>query len=309
MCRYYSGVVSMFILTMLSLASCESDVKLEIPSGGGQLVVFSFLCADSTMKVHLSKSVSHSSVDDFERVYDGYVIVKLNGMELDSVAFPFDKTYLELPSVAVRQGDRFEIEGGTLSGLRAEGHTRIPYAPQLIGVDSITETITDNILSVNYEVEFADPRDEANYYQLVITSEVRDADNKIKEFYNVNFFKDDELFYIRDQEGSLLGGIDFLGSFSDYIITEERYRIKVRVPSFYLATPGENERRIVRFHLLSLSEDYYKYLRSRVVAEYSYDLPIVDPIKIHSNIIGGLGLVGGMTFASDSVVYIGNDYN
>lgn len=307
--RHFSGVVSMIILALLSLASCESDVRLEIPKGGGQLVVFSFLCADSTMKVHLSKSVSHSSLDDFERIYDGYVIVKLNGMELDSVAFPFDKTYVEFPSISIRQGDRFEIVGGTLSGLRAEGQTRIPNAPQLIGVDSITETITDNIPYVNYEVGFADPRDEINYYQLVITSEVRDADNKVKEFHNVNYFKDDELFYIRDQEGSLLGGIDFLGSFSDYIITEENYRIKVRVPSFYLATPGEDETRIVRFHLLALSEDYYKYLRSRVVAEYSYDLPIVDPIKIHSNVTGGLGLVGGMTFASYSIVYIGKDYN
>lgn len=301
--------IALLLLSALMMLSCESDLDLKIPEGGGQLVIFSFLTADSVMSVHLSKSVSHSSVDDFERVYDGYIAIKRNGISLDSFAFPDDKAWIERPNITVKEGDVFDFSAGTLSGLNVRGETVVPEATKILSIDSMGLSVTNNVRAISYELEFADAKDKDNYYQLLITHEKRDSLNKVTEFQDVNYYKDDELFYIRDQEGSLLGGIDFRGSFSDYIIEDESYRIQIRIPEIYLLQPGYKETRVLKFYLLSLSQDYYNYLRSRVVAEYNSKLPVVDPIKIHSNIQGGLGLIGSVAIASDSIVIIGNAYN
>lgn len=290
----------------LMVGSCETDLRLELQEGGGQLVLFAFPTADSTLSVHLSKSVSHSSVDDFERIYDGYIAIYKNGARIDSFAWPFNKTWEQKPGLAIHEGDQIRIVGGNTEGLRVTGETTLPAA---IAINTIFKTPNTTNGAVLFEVGFTDPAGINNFYQLIVTNETRDSLDRPIELQKINYSKTDEVFYIRDQEGSLLGGIDFLGSFSDYLIQGKTHRLQIGIPQIYLEMPGEKEKRIIRFHLLSLSESYYKYLRSRVVAEYNYDLPVVDPIKTHSNISGGLGLVGGISIATDSLVIIGNNYD
>jgi hypothetical protein len=292
----------------LLMGSCETDLQLKLQEGGGQLVLFSFPTSDSTLSVHLSKSVSHSSVDDFERIYDGYIEVYKNGARIDSFAWPFRETWEQRPALSIQEGDQIKIVGGNSEGTRVTGETILPKA---ISIDSISNTgilTTNGSRSILHDITFSDTPDIDNFYQLIITNETRDSLDKQIEFQQINYSKTDEVFYIRDQEGSLLGGINFLGSFSDYLIEGETHPLRIGIPEIYLEQPGEKEKRIIRFHLLSLSEDYFNYLRSRVVAEYNYDLPVVDPIKTHSNINGGLGLVGGISITSDSIIIIGKNY-
>ncbi|GAO31219.1 DUF4249 domain-containing protein [Geofilum rubicundum] len=290
------------------LESCETDLPLKLQEGGGQMVLFAFPTADSTLSVHLSKSVSHSSVDDFERIYNGYVAIYKNGARIDSFAWPFNKTWEQRPGMALKEGDLIQVVGGDSEGLRVTGKTAIPEAVFIEAINNVSTSVVGNNGNFLYDVLFKDPPGIDNFYQLIVTDETRDSLQKVIDFQPVNYSKDDEVFYIRDQEGSLLGGINFLGSFSDYLIQGKTHRLRIGIPKTYLDPSGDNEKRILRFHLMSLSEDYFNYLRSRVVAEYNYDLPVVDPIKIHSNIDHGLGLVGGISIASDSIVIIGNSY-
>jgi hypothetical protein len=160
---------------------------------------------------------------------------------------------------------------------------------------------------INCEITFTDPPEQDDYYQLLLAEEIwqKNAEGINYSYQLVNFLKDDPVFYIRDMEGSLLGGIDFKGTFSDQLIKGLKYNLKLRIPITYVAKAVDGQKRRMVFMLVSQSLDYFDYLRSRVVAEYNYELPIVDPIKIHSNVSGGLGLVGGISIASDSLVFIG----
>jgi hypothetical protein len=302
--KYY--IVLPFLCLLLE--SCETDLHLKLQEGGGQMVLFAFPTADSTLSVHLSKSVSHSSVDDFERIYNGYIAIYKNGARIDSFAWPFNKTWEQRPGIALTEGDLIQVVGGDSDGLRVIGETAIPKAVPIEAINKISTAVVGNNGNFLYDVLFKDTPGMENFYQLIVTDETRDSLQKIIDFQQVNYSKDDEVFYIRDQEGSLLGGINFLGSFSDYLIQGKTHRLRIGIPKTYFDPPGENEKRIMRFHLMSLSEDYFNYLRSRVVAEYNYDLPVVDPIKIHSNVSEGLGLVGGLSIASDSLIIIGNSY-
>jgi len=291
------------------ITGCESDLQLKLNEGGGKLVLYAFPTADSILSVHLSKSINQSSVDYFERIYDGYITIYKNGTRVDSFTWPYKETWQQRPAISIKSNDYIKIVGGNTEGLLVEGETTLPETipiNKIIKLDTISTKDGGYIL---YNINFSDPKDIENYYQLIISSETRDSTNKKIESQQINYIKTDDVFYIRNQEGSLLGGIDFLGTFSDYLITSENYNLKIGIPEIYLEKPDEKQKRIIRFNLMSLSEDYYKYIRSRVVAEYNYDLPLVDPIKPHTNINGGLGLVGGIAIASDSIIIIGSNYN
>ena len=296
------------ILLILS-ASCADDSSLEEDKKQGQLVLFAFLTPDSVFSVHLSRSVEYSSIDDFERIYDGYVVVERNNIQVDSFSFPFRNLWAERGNIAVRQNDEFNIKAGDSDGNMVSGRTVIPPAVPIEQIDTYNvyapdmQGVTQKYLEC--VITFTDPPQNENFYQLVIYEEIWDESGGSLNYsrQQINYLKNDSVFYIKDKEGSLLAGIDFKGTFSDYKINGHTYPLKIRIPARYAEMPAENRKRRVTFMLLSHTADYFKYLQNRIIAEYNYDLPIIDPVKIHSNIDGGLGLIGGISVACDSLVF------
>jgi hypothetical protein len=299
----------MAAVTLLVFGACEKDLDLEIREQGGQLVLFSFITPDSVFKVHVSKSVSNLSLNDFDRVYNSTVNIYQNETLVDSFLFPFDQLWASRPEVKPQEGDVFKIVVNDGEGLTATGQTTVPQAIPIARLD--TATITSLSADGTYQQTFKctlvipDPEDEANYYQLFMLEKSCSLidGNTICVKQMVDFAKEDDVFYFRDQEGSLLGGIDFGGCFSDFLFQGTQYSLDVQIPLQYKSNPPAGTQRTLYFLLISQTSDYYNYFRSRVVAEYSYDLPIIDPIKIFSNIEGGLGLVGGLSVAVDSLVF------
>lgn len=296
-------------MMVLTFAACEKDINLKLKEGGGRLVLFSFLTPDSVFSVHLSRSVSHSSIDDFERVYNGYIKIIQNGDKVDSFKYPFKELWAYRENLVVKTGDLFEIEAGDMDGNSITGSTLIPPVVKIDDLDTIRR-LSPNINGgmgyfIDCYISFNDPPRERNYYQLILSEEIWDNNGgDIKYSYQlINFIKDDPVFYIRDQEGSLLGGIDFKGTFPDELFDGTKKKLKVRIPASFVEKPESGRKRRLTFLLLSQTMDYFNYLRSRVVAEHNYELPIVDPIKIHTNVKGGLGLVGGISVARDSLVF------
>lgn len=302
------GYIAYFIF-FTALLGCESDLNLKLEESGGNLVLFSFIQLDSIFKVHVSRSVSHSSMSDYDRVYDGVVEIKKNDVLIDSFRWPYKELWTERPLVEVNVGDRFEITVSDSEGKTATGSTTILEPVQIINVSETNSKESPSAENRSYTIAFTDPPAEENYYLLQIIEEVWTKGDSIPFLSKkVRYLKDDQVFYIRDQEGSLLGGIDFLGTFSDYLITKSPYDIQIRIPKLYLKEPDDNEKRKLTFQLMSLTKDYYEYTRSRIVAEYNQKLPVVNPVKIHNNIKGGLGLVAGISVHSDSILFIGADY-
>lgn len=300
-------IIYMFVFA--ALMGCESDLNLKLEESGGNLVLFSFLKPDSVFKVHVSRSVSHSSMNDYNRVFDGYIRIKKNGVPLDSFPWPFRELWTSRPAINITAGDQFEITVTDGEDKRATGSTTILHPVKILDV-----SINNSVESINSEnrsctITFSDPPETENYYQLSIIEEVWIKDEPLpRSSKNVRYLKDDQVFYIRDQEGSLLGGIDFSGTFSDYLITKSPYKLQIRIPKIYFREPAQNEKRKLIFQLMSLTKDYYDYSRSRIVAEYNQKLPVVNPVKIHNNIKGGLGLVGGISADTLSISFIGEGY-
>jgi hypothetical protein len=320
MSQLRDALILVAVVFGLLISGCEKSIELEMQNKGGQLVLFSFLTPDSLFKVHLSKSVTHSSVDDFERVYDGNITVYKNDRIVDNFIFPFDESWAIRNDLNIREGDQFVVEAIDGQGQKAIGETMVPMAvPVSLSFkgsekrDTSTVFITDagglQRPMLNCNLHIPDPGEKENFYQLLVFEEVCTIldDDTLCNRSLIDYVKDDPVFYVRDQEESLIGSVDFGGCFSDYLFNGEDYTLRVNLALEYVNAPNtEQSFRKIKFILLSHTQSYFDYYRSRVVAEYGYDIPIIDPIKISNNVTGGLGMVAAYSASSDSLVFYDN---
>ncbi len=298
-----------YLFAFVPLLGCESDLNLKLEESGGSLVLFSFIKPDSVFKLHVSHSVSHSSMNDFDRVFDGYVKIYKNSVPIDSFTWKYKELWNSRPSLNIKVGDQIDIAVTDGNSNSASGSTTILEPIRITDISVNNSQNFTNSENRSCTITFSDPPETENYYQLQIIEEVWiKGISRPHSSKKVRYLKDDQVFYIRDQEGSLLGGIDFSGTFSDYLITKSPYKLQIRIPKIYFREPAHNEKRKLIFQLMTLTKDYYDYTRSRIVAEYNQKLPVVNPVKIHNNIKGGLGLVGGISADTISISFIGEDY-
>ena len=151
--------------------SCEKDLELELKEKEGQLVLFSFLTPDSAFNVHLSKSVAHFSVDDFERVYEGNITVYKNSSIVDDFIFPFDRPWAYRDSISITEGDVFRIEAVDGENQKISGETVVPQEVSISLIDTSTILLDNPGESqrkvLNCRLEIPDPGTENNFYQLI----------------------------------------------------------------------------------------------------------------------------------------------
>lgn len=299
----------MFLMIGVLIQGCEKDLDWKESSQGGDLVLFSFLTPDSLFNVHLSRSVSHSSVDDFERVYGGNVTVYKNSIIADDFVYPFDKSWAYRNDISIMAGDTIKIEASDGNGQNVFAETVIPHSVTMEITDTsiVQQSANGNLAEKTMQctLRIEDPEEEENYYQLIVLEQIcRNGSSYACEETQINFSKDDPVFYVRNLEGSLIGGLDFGGCFSDHIFDGQNYELTLSLPIQYASTHNDPEAdRKLLFVLLSHTRGYYDYYRSRVVAEYGYDLPIIDPIRIYNNVSGGIGLVAGYSSVVDSLLF------
>jgi hypothetical protein len=298
------------VVALAILASCEKSLEFRLEEKGGNLVMFSFLTPDSSFNVHLSKSVSHQSVDDFERIYDGNITVYRNGNLVGDFIFPFDKTWAYRDDIVVSEGDAFLIEAYDSGGQSVSAKTIVPHAVPVTISDTVTIKREQNgngmVQMLQCKLTISDRQGVPDYYQLLAFEEMCTvtAGGSVCKRTEIDYSKTDPVFYIRNQEGSLIGGLDFGGCFSDHLFDGESYELTIYLPVQYATTPASSGiSRKILFLLLSHTQQYYDYYRSRAVAEYGYDLPLLDPIRIYNNVEGGLGLVSAYSISADSLVF------
>ncbi|MFW6328225.1 MAG: DUF4249 domain-containing protein [Bacteroidota bacterium] len=308
--KSWQAIVLIIIVAASVFPACEKNLELELQEGGGKLVLFSFLSPDSAFNVHLSKSVSHYSVDDFERVYDGYITVQKNGQFVDGFAFPIDQSWAVRPHLNLVPGDTVVIEGADNNEGNVSGQTVVPHPVKFSLVSTDSSGVQNSVNGNNgvFENTFliSDPAGENNYYQFIVFEDICtiSGGDTICERSQINYPKTDPVFYVRNHEGSLLRGFDFGGCFSDHLFDGEDYELKVNLPAQYFDAPKKiGTTRKLLFVLITHTRGYYDYYRSRVVAEYGYDIPLVDPIRIYNNVDGGLGLVSAYSASVDSLIF------
>lgn len=200
--------------------------------------------------------------------------------------------------------------------------SRIPEPVSIVRLDTTSSRDEYGEQMFDFTVVFDDPPAESNYYMLSVRSyyEISHIEyDYILDTLYVDAEKDtivmgyrrDTIEYIdvRDEntwfesENLAIENEDNFQSriiFSDKLFDGKRYSITGRFYPWFLW--DANDSATVYFSLEAIDEHYYRYIDSRADHYYAKNDPFAVPVVVHSNIEDGLGILGGMSVSTDSVL-------
>ncbi len=309
-----SRVKYLFLLDILVIISvifvqCEKDIELELKKKGDNIVLYSFIYPDSVFKLHFSKSVDVLSKENYKYVENGIFKLYINNYYKGKYYFPEEKVSGQWGNFDFSPGDSIMLKTMDDTPDTAIVITVIPETVLIEKVDTVsskyqgTDGIINDVLISN--ITFIDPPGISNFYQLVIIQERWEVIDGTETYYRkvVDYIKDDPVFYSRNQEGTLLEGLDFHGLFNDELINGT-YDLQCLIPSSYYKLYWFDKKIKLTFYLYHHTEDYYRYFRTKLISDYSNGIPIFEPVNIYSNVQNGIGLVSGLSFSSDSLIFV-----
>lgn len=236
---------------------------------------------------------------------DAEVELTVNGedvypMVYDTLMLCFQSNYT--PAI----GDLLEVRINDMTGKKTMARTEIPRPQKLEIVNIETELLEKkevirepyvgfNKGYVKMKLRLHDPGDEKNYYRLVVRGINTDRGNLhlYNEVWDVfqssaPIFRDERL-----TTGWDTGPAYFSNVFDDRLINGEAYEFEVKT---YVLGHTDFDVDIwptYEVSLQSITEDYYRYLKSLQLYKISTLDTYSEGVYIHSNNEGGWGLLGG----------------
>lgn len=203
-------------------------------------------------------------------------------------------------------GDCIEISASTPYG-EAHCSDEVPVPVAIRGVQTTLEQVDgyggvySNVYDVTYHVKFSDPAGVPNYYLVNVQSKYYLFSGSGGVY--VDYI--DPVFEMQNQDITEIGSENSLRNgwgwtFSDETIDGQDYSLTLKETGVTLSEnstdPWQRQRSV---RLYSLSESYYKYLRSVLKSNQREessigDIGILEPVVIFSNVEGGTGILGAM---------------
>ncbi|WP_430811252.1 MULTISPECIES: DUF4249 domain-containing protein [unclassified Carboxylicivirga] len=301
------------LFTVLVLIGCEKDIEIALNEQSDKLVMYAFVYPDSALHLHLSKSQNILTPNDYQKVEKGRFELAINDDYKGTYILPSDTVWSRWAEFSFSSKDRLIFNAYEIDGDTVLARSFIPHKVNILALDTLSVNVNVgeevDVPMLRTTVSFKDPGDEKNYYQLYVLREGWGVeDGKVNYTrQTVSYAKEDPVFTQGEQSGSLLPGLDLQGLFADDIINGRTHPLRLNIPSEYFLFSYHEQKIKITVYLYHHTIDYYEYLRSTILADgYAgiYEgLPVFEPVKIHSNVKGGLGLVSGMNFDSDSLVF------
>jgi hypothetical protein len=307
-----------FILYALLASSCLTQVPIDLPEASNQVVVNSLLCTSDSATAYISLT------------YPAYGDEKVNSPENTQVFITdaLSKVYpLELTSnihskSSFYKGTFVPRAGETyrMTVVTGKGDTLWAYStmPQVVPIDSfylkkgIPEYEGDNPIVL--KIRFTDPAEQTNYYLVGFTI--------YGSMYEYQYDQDSDLPVIT--RGFNYEGWAFRNKISSTMNTDEPLIGKVqyndkRILCFsdkdingasYTLSIGIRDLSIEDYHqqvlfvpkLYSITAETYWYFKSINYTSDNEESYIAEPINTYTNFKNGLGILGGMALATDSLM-------
>jgi hypothetical protein len=290
------------LLTLLIiLIACEKTVYIDIPDKGRMITINSLFNPDSLLKVNVSKSC-YILNNDIQAIENATVEIYENANLINTLPYlnnGWYKSTIQKPS----SGDRYKIKV-TVPGMgTAETESYIPPETNIISIDTASVMRTDNEgyrhEQFEFRVKFKDNPNENNYYLLapmeihIYTYDDYEGDTIISDTAQ-------HIMYFESSDPSLIENLRGKGAlFDDNLFNGNTYEFVFSVEKYFYDTTS------ICIKLKSISEDYFKYLATCYKhMDANWD-PFMEKISVYSNVKGGLGIFGGYSLTTDTIVVYG----
>lgn len=300
------------ILLMVCMG-CEVVVNIDAPEYNSELVATSHFSPDSIWTVEVHRSLAIGNRQDASKQYiDGAAVVILNGAGIvDSLSFRGDGWYRSTAYKSPRAGMRYTLRVDLSGEPRLQAVSSAPpptpiidYAIELLG--EIVETGFGRSGTYRLQIRLSDPPG-PSYYRLGVYRYRPNQDRLINEnapdsVYRLQHIDTADPGWYCSYAEAFQTGLEFSGSQDDCpvaIVTDRLFDGEAYswTAILTLKSGGDGDGRDELLLLLSsLSEDYFEY--QRTLNEQLLSGPFVEPLRVYSNVEGGLGIFAGYTNTS-----------
>lgn len=323
--RLFFGIAALFLMV-----SCEKEIEFSGEVTEPVLVVNSFATPDSVITVKITESKFFlASGDDFKRVDNAIVKLFVNGIFQEELNYVSEGVYKSLFTPSPGQSLRLEVSASGLKPIETE-----VVMPDKITIVKIDSTITDtdkypipggyygssedgkynydtigSYYNRNYHftLNFKDVSEKPDFYRLVLKTKLTFESGMINESYNYFDFTDIVSGKTIQSETDIIDtetSRNQYNVFSDELFNGNEYPLKftyIRGVMEYFpgheSTGGDDSNPVkieLFIDLQSINKSYYLYLKT--LSSFSgSDSYFSEPVQIHSNIKGGIGILGGYT--------------
>lgn len=258
----FSCIIAMMIL------SCEEEVTPPQVENAEDKLVVNGLIAPSFDEINVQVSLSKSAFgvidyDNSDIITDAQVTIT-NGVTERTLDYSasIEQYILSTDTYPIEEGVTYRIEV-TADGITVFGEATVPR--RILELES--SKIVDNY---KVEVFWKDLSNETNYYRIVA-----DGESELGSEYRDPFFFDgDEFVSDKNRDGQLLSA------------KGEGYQY------------GNGYDR-VNLRIISCEENYFDYYE--ILVNYEGEDPFADPVRLPSNIEGGLGIFAAVQISEFTI--------
>ncbi len=325
-----SKLFSLFILSSL-FYSCQKQVEIQIPKSPPKLVVNCLFTQDSIFKVQLASS-SYIFDTTYRYIDNATVNLFANNILIEKLNYKGKGKY-ETATYTPNTHIKYRIE------ISAEGYETVFASSELppkvqinnINANIYSQETDNNELYSNIQIEFSDPDEIKNFYELLIPYNYEEY-NIIQnpdlcfepdELINDTICKHTSSGFAHIYSNSPVFSTIFTSRkktifenyipavFSDNLFNGENYTVNVDFLDGSYNLPDT-----AKFNILlnSISEDFFKYLSVKSINQNTSGNEFLDelwdgwqidePIQMYSNVKNGYGIFAGYNLSIDSIFYI-----
>lgn len=306
--KQYAAVVLMSI----SLSACEKTVQIDIPEHEPKLVVNALGDINSdSIDVFVSKSVDvlkHKTGNDLN-INNAVVYLKKEGMAQQELYYnPETKSYRG--GVQLKQGDKYEITA-TLAGFeKVSAQTIVPANVPIKHIQRIKNVRLDIDGNKQDEIRitFDDPVADNDYYILFLNDAGYTFDpmnppldsnyeNYVFACINTN---DPSVETIYDDPVDINTCLENNG----ILFTDDLFNGTTKVLSIYVNSKSLDSNVLSgggviypSLELRHVSEDYYRFYKSKEKSYYNEGNPFAEPSNIYTNMQNGYGIFSFISYS------------
>lgn len=302
--KYVKRYIILISIALLSFASCIKEVEFT-GEETAPLPVLNCVVGDGDTVVYadLTKSLFFLRRGDFAPITDAEVVITCNGTDYP-MTLVNDSVYMLRHTFAA--GDVVSIsatmpEFGTITS----STTTVPPKLDFVRVYCNKEDGEDIVKSLTLKFENKAPQN--SYYQIKISRRLRSNEYDNMSWWWYWSWDIEKYEYISCNDTRILfTNTDFPS------ITEGRYILfpakNFQGDTVSITIELDNPQQMVDEYkffcvdIFSISESLYKYISTANNFYSSHDNPFTEPVQVYTNISGGLGVLGTISYTPKSVI-------
>lgn len=295
----------LIIIILLFGYSCSKKVDIDLPDDNPKLVVGSFFTKDSVFKVLVSHTLPITQ-NGYPIIDNAQVELYKNNQFIENLYYEnnFYKSYS-----SATENERYQIKIKAKGYKKVSAESKIPVGnPVLLNKNFYLNyafyTYDDGTVFPISKLEctIADDLTQLNYYEISIYIKYFDSYDQKYRIIGVAFRKNEN--QIINNENI----IDYYPSsivFSNELFTSNQQKIDMDFRSFVLDNIQYHQNSKLIIILRKISKEYYLYQKSYTLHRFFQSSDEIwgspAPVKLYSNVQGGLGIFAGYSQVIDSI--------